>query len=213
VDEVPKLRPLPPPPRCRGIPLGDGNYTGCAYGYGDLAPFTGPRDCPVCNGSGFEGPIETTLPHSDFGDPDCCGCLNGVIRGEQADIVCNECDTVLRTVPAVSVGQTLTKMEITLEVASEMCPHCGSVILSPGFARMLASVHPSAVRKGRSASRVVSLARRAPAGHGLQRVRHGHFSLMSFPCRRFTAVGQTVSQNRILWRIVGRMAIPCQRKI
>src|SRR5580704_8422625 len=55
VDEEPKLRPLPPPPRCRGIPLGDGNHTGCAYGYGDLAPFTGPRDCPVCNGSGFEG--------------------------------------------------------------------------------------------------------------------------------------------------------------
>jgi hypothetical protein len=67
VDEEPKLRPLPPPPRCRGIPLGDGNYTGCAYGYRDVAPFTGPRDCPVCNGSGFEGHIETTLPHSDFG--------------------------------------------------------------------------------------------------------------------------------------------------
>ena len=101
------MRPLPPPPRCRGIPLGDGNYTGCAYGYGDLAPFTGPRDCPVCNGSGFEGPIETTLPHSDFGDPDCCGCLNGVIRGDQADIVCNECGTVLRTVPAANVALPL----------------------------------------------------------------------------------------------------------
>ena len=59
MDEEPELRPLPPPPRCRGIPLGDGNYTGCAYGYGDVAPFTGPRDCHVCDGSGFEGPIET----------------------------------------------------------------------------------------------------------------------------------------------------------
>src|SRR6185437_2236049 len=28
-DEV---RPLPAPPRCRGIPVGDGTYTGCAYG-------------------------------------------------------------------------------------------------------------------------------------------------------------------------------------
>ena len=139
MDDEPKLRPLPPP-RCRGIPLGDGNYTGCAYGYGDLAPFTGPRDCPVCNGSGFEGHIETTLPHSDFGDPECCGCLNGVIRGDQADIVCNECGTVLRTVPATNVGQTLTELEITLEVASEMCPHCGSVNLFPGFSRMLAFI-------------------------------------------------------------------------
>ena len=138
MDEESELRPLPHPPRCRGIPLGDGNYTGCAYGYGDVAPFTGPRDCPVCDGSGFEGPIETTLPHSDFGDPECCGCLNGVIRGEQADIVCNECGTVLRTVPAANVGQTLTELEITLDVASEMCPHCGSVNLFPGFSRMLA---------------------------------------------------------------------------
>jgi hypothetical protein len=46
--------------------------------------------------------------------------LNGVIRGDQADIVCNECGTVLRTVPAANVG-TLTELEITLEVASEMC--------------------------------------------------------------------------------------------
>jgi hypothetical protein len=74
------------------------------------------------------------------GDPDCCGCLNGVIRGDQADVVCNECGTVLRTVPATNVGQTLTELEITLEVASEMCPHCGSVNLFPGFSRMLAFI-------------------------------------------------------------------------
>ena len=50
------IRPLPRRvPRCRGIPIGDGNYTGCAYGYGDVRPFTGPCDCPVCNGSGIEG--------------------------------------------------------------------------------------------------------------------------------------------------------------
>jgi hypothetical protein len=54
VDE-PDVRPLPQPPRCRGIAIGDGNYTGCAYGYGDVPPFTGPCDCPVCNGSGIEG--------------------------------------------------------------------------------------------------------------------------------------------------------------
>src|SRR5216683_2382683 len=56
VDVESELRPLPPP-RCRGIPIGDGNYTGCAYGYGDVPPFTAPVDCPVCNGSGFEGSI------------------------------------------------------------------------------------------------------------------------------------------------------------
>ena len=40
--------------RCRGLPIGDGNYKGCAYGDGSLAAFEGPRDCPVCGGSGLE---------------------------------------------------------------------------------------------------------------------------------------------------------------
>lgn len=48
------MRPLPDRPRCRGIELPDGNFTGCAYGYGDCEPFTGPCDCPTCNGSGIE---------------------------------------------------------------------------------------------------------------------------------------------------------------
>jgi len=43
-DEQPDIRPLPDPPRCRGIALGNGEYSGCAYGYGDIEPFTGPRD-------------------------------------------------------------------------------------------------------------------------------------------------------------------------
>jgi hypothetical protein len=104
------------------------------------------------------------LPHSDFGDPDCCGCLNGVIRGDQADIVCNECGTVLRTVPAANVGQTLTELEITLEVASEMCSHRGSMNLFPGFSKMIAFI--LAVRKGRSASGLVCRAGRAAAARG-----------------------------------------------
>jgi hypothetical protein len=35
-----EARPLPQPPRCRGIPLSNGDYTGCAFGYGDIPPFT-----------------------------------------------------------------------------------------------------------------------------------------------------------------------------
>jgi hypothetical protein len=122
----------------RGIPLGDGKYTGCLYGYGDLTPLTGPCDCPVCNGSGFEGVIGTTLPHSDFGDPDCCGCLNGVMRGDEADIVCNECDAVVRTVPAAELQQTLTEMGLTLDVCTEQCQHCGAANVFPGFSVMMA---------------------------------------------------------------------------
>jgi hypothetical protein len=49
------VRPFRAPPRCRGIGMGDADYTDCAYGYRDLPPFIGPCDCPVCNGSGIEG--------------------------------------------------------------------------------------------------------------------------------------------------------------
>jgi hypothetical protein len=51
-------RPLPGPPRCRGIPIGDANYANCAYGYGDLPPFVGPCDCPVCQGSEIKGDLD-----------------------------------------------------------------------------------------------------------------------------------------------------------
>ena len=79
----------------------------------------GPRDCPVCNGSGFEGPIETTLPHSDFGDPECCGCLNGIMCGDYARIECNECSTVIRTLAAANLQRTLDEMELSFDVGIE----------------------------------------------------------------------------------------------
>ena len=136
-DKQPEIRPFPEPPRCRGIPLRDGNYSGCAFGYGDVPPFTGPCDCPTCEGSGIE-PTYTTLPHSDFGDPECCGCLYGVIRPDGAAILCNECAAVVRYVPKEALRQVLDEMEISLDVATEKCPHCGSINLLPGFSRMRA---------------------------------------------------------------------------
>jgi hypothetical protein len=30
---------------------------------------------------------------------DCCGCLFVQVRGDNGDIACNECGTVIRTVP------------------------------------------------------------------------------------------------------------------
>jgi DNA-directed RNA polymerase subunit RPC12/RpoP len=91
-------------------------------------------------GREIEGPI---LPHSDFGDPDCCGTLWPLERPGQpgtADIICNECDAVVRTVPTADLQRTLDEMESTLEVASAKCPHCGAVNLFPGFTQMLAYV-------------------------------------------------------------------------
>jgi len=45
------------------------------------------------------------VPHSDVGDPECCGCLTTVERGDQIDIICNECGALVRTVPTAEVVQ------------------------------------------------------------------------------------------------------------
>ena len=54
--------------------------------------------------------LKTTLPHSSFGDPGCCGCLDGLVRGSLAHIACNECGAILRTVSASTLRRTLDEM-------------------------------------------------------------------------------------------------------
>ena len=63
--------------------------------------------------------------------------LYGVVSGEIANIVCNECGQVVRTTQTADLQRTMDAMENTLEVASEMCSHCGAVNLFPGFSKML----------------------------------------------------------------------------
>ncbi len=132
-DEDPDIRPLPDPPRCRGVPLGDGNFSGCAFGYGDVPPFDPPCDCPTCNGSGYEAPIQTMLPHADFGDEDCDGCVTGIIRDTQVEITCNACAAVIRTVAVADLQRTLDEMELALDLCTAMCPYCRSINVFPGF--------------------------------------------------------------------------------
>jgi ribosomal protein S27AE len=52
-------------------------------------------------------------------------------------IVCIECLVVVSIVPATDLQKTLDEMELSLELTSEKCPHCGAVSLFPGFSRML----------------------------------------------------------------------------
>jgi ribosomal protein S27E len=66
--------------------------------------------------------------------------MNGIGRGSQADIVCNECGEIVRTVPATELQQTLCHMVLTLDVASARCPHCAAVHLVPGFSKLLAFI-------------------------------------------------------------------------
>ncbi len=55
-------------------------------------------------------------------------------RGE---ILCNECQAVVRTVPA---QRTLDQMELQGDVASAVCPYCGAAHLAPGFSMLMAFV-------------------------------------------------------------------------
>jgi hypothetical protein len=86
--------------------------------------------------------IYTTMAHPDFGDEKCCGCLYGLIEGEQGSILCNECSASVRTVPAVDLEKTLATMELSVDHATAVCSHCQSVNLFPGFSKMHAFVCP-----------------------------------------------------------------------
>ena len=71
-------------------------------------------------------------------DPECCGCLNGIIR---ATVLLSLATNALRWSARYrrrTYQQTLTEMELTLELCSAICPHCGSTNLFPGFSQIMA---------------------------------------------------------------------------
>jgi hypothetical protein len=84
--------------------------------------------------------IQTAIPHSDWGDGDCWGCLVAVERDGMAVIFCNECSAIVRTVPKEKLQPVLNEMELDQGFASEICPHCGAVNVFPGFTEMKAFV-------------------------------------------------------------------------
>jgi hypothetical protein len=105
-DAAPQVRRPPALQSCRGISLGGGNYAGCPYGSAEFRPLTGPCDCPVCHGSGYEGVTGTWLPHCDFGDLQCAGFLYGIVRGDQGYIeFVHRIQTLFPLVFAVVAGQ------------------------------------------------------------------------------------------------------------
>jgi hypothetical protein len=50
------------------------------------------------------------VAHSDYGDPECCGIIMPVVRGEEADLRCNECGVVISTVSAKEAEPTPLRM-------------------------------------------------------------------------------------------------------
>jgi hypothetical protein len=79
------------------------------------------------------------VPHSDAGDPDCCGCIVPDIRGDVADLVCNECGLVMNQDVAVNdVNKCLLELAPVREATSAHCPYCGALNVFPRFSAMCA---------------------------------------------------------------------------
>src|SRR3954447_26557329 len=76
------------------------------------------------------------IPHADHGDPECPGLIMADIRGDTAELVCNDCGAVLSTVPAAEAESKLAEMA-SGELCSATCPHCGQLNMFPGFSVML----------------------------------------------------------------------------
>jgi len=90
--------------------------------------------------------IGTTIPHREFGDAGCCGCLIGIVKDSLGNICCNKCGLILRTVSAADLKRTLDEMELSLDFAAVICPHCLSVNLFSGSTAMTAFVCQSCDR-------------------------------------------------------------------
>jgi ribosomal protein L40E len=80
------------------------------------------------------------VPHSDVGDPECCGCLMAVEHGDETDIVCNECAALVRTVPTAEAVQALLQMAMAHGVCSATCSHCGALNTFPGWSSIQAYI-------------------------------------------------------------------------
>jgi hypothetical protein len=98
---------------------------------------TGSRERSLC----WKRPMDDSdrfdrlpiIPHENFG-ADCWGCLIVKVRGDQADILCNECAALIRTVPLADVEAAMLEMSQTDRVCSALCPHCGTVNTFSGWA-------------------------------------------------------------------------------
>jgi hypothetical protein len=75
----------------------------------------------------------------DWGDKECCGCLVAVERGDQANITCNECGAVVRTVPVERASAALLEMASD-EICTARCSHCGALNTFPGTAAIEAFI-------------------------------------------------------------------------
>jgi hypothetical protein len=80
------------------------------------------------------------VAHESVADVDCCGCLIVRTREGQADFVCNECGSVIRTVAVADIDATMLELAQTDTVCSARCPHCDALNFFPGMSAITAFI-------------------------------------------------------------------------
>ena len=81
--------------------------------------------------------IGTVIPHSDFGDAECCRCLNIFLLDDQVEFRCNECGKVVRNLAKTKLSAVLKEMQSGMEIVQGWC---GTVHVSPGFSELYAFI-------------------------------------------------------------------------
>ncbi len=84
--------------------------------------------------------INTGFPHFEFGDPACSGLLRAFIEAGRAYIICQDCGKLIQSLAESDLRRVLHEMELTLDLATELCPHCGAANLFPGSATVAAYI-------------------------------------------------------------------------
>jgi hypothetical protein len=82
----------------------------------------------------------TTIPHADFDDPECCGCLAVIVRDGIAEFTCNECGAVVACAREADLSAALHALELSVGVATAICPHCRYPHLVVGLSTVKAFV-------------------------------------------------------------------------
>jgi hypothetical protein len=112
------------------------------------------------------------IPHEDVADVDCCGCLMVRVREGEADILCNECGAVVRTVAIGDVETAMLEMAQVDTICNARCTHCGALNTFPGMLAIEAFICSEcgegvAVHRAvqyRIATQLDSMARQATSG-------------------------------------------------
>jgi len=76
--------------------------------------------------------LSVIVGQAQTGNLECCGLILSEIDGDVAHLTCNECGTIVCSVPKTEAWTTLSQM-VVREISSATCSHCGGYNVFSGF--------------------------------------------------------------------------------